>query len=412
MPFSLKIALRFLSGSIQSRPLSLFSLISILGISFSVLLFLFIDTLVTGLTVNLREALIGFEAPLILEVSADAIDKTDDRLKSFFKEHQLKNIRHTGTREFEGLIQVPGDPPTGVRARTVQSDFFLRDKGGLEIFWLNDYTQEIFLKGDNLILVGEKLFERLKFLPGDEEIIQLTHPFADIGPSGEIEPVQREFKIAGIFATGRVDFDDAFVLLTDDAMTGLASDLMVKNRFFIFPDDVQQADVIKRLWNKSKGGSLAAMMTWYDKNKNVYRAMQLEKLMYAIIFVFVLMISCFNLAGVISIFELSKAVPSAVLRAMGLGARPLRMIYIFLGLIMGGAGTVLGMVTGLCLITLLKVNHFSLPKVYGFTELPLTVSPATVLFLLIGTPLIAGIVSFFPTIRLAKRSVARVLSEG
>lgn len=407
MKLPLAIALRFLFRSTRSRPITLFTLVSLLGIFFSVLLFLMIDSLVTGLSTHLRATLLGFEAPLFLEVDADAVPEIQWELEKFKIEHKEFELASVYTRGFDGLISLDDRSPTGIRVRSVNEDFFKIKEDAIDIFWFDGYDADNFSGADDVILIGETLYERLVVFPREEQTVTLTHPFADLGPSGELEPEAKTFAVAGLFVTGRVDFDDVYVLIPDAAMTALANDRLLKNAFFLFPADAGRAPAVQAAWNRTH--AKAPMTTWLDKNKGLFRAMRLEKLMYFFVFAFVLVISCFNLMGVIAIFGLSKARAAAVLSALGLTRTQIRRIFTGIGFVLGLTGGVLGLAAGLGLIYGLKMSRFSLPKAYGFTALPLEVNYVTVLILLVGAPLLCALVALFPAFKVTRFPVVDVL---
>lgn len=404
-----RIALRFLFRATRKNgSVSLFTFISVLGITFSVTLFFLIDALIYGLGIHLRDTLIGFEAPNYIQVSADQVDEIKKQVFSFGQKHHSLGLTVLDTQEFEGLAQILGQNPTGVKARTA-SNAFLKYKQQLEIFWDEGMTPDLFAQSSDLVLVGETLYQRLRFHPGQDEKITLTHPFADLGPSGEIEPSQKELRVAGIFSTGRVEFDDVFLLLPRPVMNLMANPYLLTNTLYIYPRDNQLSEALKAQWNQAHK---PVMKSWQDKNKNVIKAMRLEKLMYFVIFIFVILISAFNLAGVIAIFSLSKAEDSAVLRTVGFSSRQIRGIYSFLGLFLGAGGAILGTALGLGLVGLLEITEFQLPKAYGFTQLPLAIQWSTLWGLWLITPLVAALVAYIPAWRLNRQTVAEVLRLG
>ncbi len=391
--------------------MGLFTLVSLLGIAASVMLFLVIDSIINGLSTHLRSTLLGFEAPLFLEVNNDEKEGLEDKINKFKISHPEYKLKSLFTKQFDGLIQVPGQSAMGIRVRSVDEGFFDIKKDELDIYWFEGFSEEDFTKNSQLILIGETIFEHLKFMPGDDEIVVVTHPFADIGPTGDIEPADKVFFVAGLFSTGRVDFDERYTLISNKGMSALASDSMLKKQFYLFPARLGQVNDIKQVWN-TEFSEQTTLMTWYDKNQNLFRAMSLEKLMYFIIFIFVLVISCFNLAALITIFGVSKSEDTAVLRTLGLKPGQIKQIFVNIGFLLGGMGTVLGLIVAMILILLAKGSGFSLPEAYGFTELPLAISLKTFFILFIGTPLFTALIAYIPATRLTVRNVREVLMKS
>ena len=406
MALPLSIALRFLFRTARNKPVRLFSAVSIAGIAFSVFLFMLVDVIINGLSSHLKQSLIGFDAPLTLEIGReDEVDVHEhlDDLKNKFD-----GLNYFLVTEFDGLIQSTGDSNSVVVTRAVDANYFSSKRSQFEVLWFEGFNEENFLNTDNTILVGESLYERFRFMPGLQQLVILTHPFAALGPSGEIEPVQKSFEVAGIFHTGRDDFDDAYVLVSPKALSSLGEESFFSKKYFVTLNHLQQTQEITDYWKKAFNNS-PEMLSWKDKNQALLKAMQLEKILYLFVLLLVVVISSFNLAGVVAIFTASKALDSAILRTMGLSDSNVSTVFVSIGVMLGGFGVVIGLTLALLTVCVFQLTHFSLPEAYGFTELPLHVNYITVICLLFFTPILTSLVALLPASRLVKKSISEVL---
>lgn len=409
MMLSWRFALRFLFRLKRVQSLKKFTLVAILSITFSVMLFLLIDTIINGLLHNLQNTFIGFEAPLFIEHKAAAKSGVNDVVKQFISRNPQFGLTEIPVMEFDGLIEAPDESPRGVKVRSVSPEFFDLKKDSLEIYWFDGFDAQNFSQSSSQILIGESLYETMSFLPGDEEKALLTHPYADLGPSGEIEPQQRTVTVAGIFTTGRMDFDDVFVLTSGQTIQDMAHDSFVSHQIFLYPRDVTTSLAVQKKWSQFASKKDIALKTWLDKNKNLFKAIKLEKLMYLTIFIFIVVISGFNMAGVVSIFGISKSRDAAIFKTLGLNKKATRDIFINIGLCLGGLGAVLGIGLGLSAILIAKYSGFSLPESYGFTQLPLTVNLKTVFFLFILTPIFSALIAYYPALKVSSKNITDVL---
>ncbi len=401
-----KISSRFLFSSLKTRSLSLFAAVSVLGIIGAVFLFVLVDSIVTGLTINMTQTLLGFEAPLVLDLESGELNEATKALTDFNALRKPNDALPSWVAQnFEGLLQVPGDTPAGVRVRSVDENFFSIKKDQIEIFWFDETDEKIFLGTDNQILIGEKLYERLKFMPSDTELVNLIHPFSDFGPSGEIEPFEKEFVVAGIYKTGRVDFDDAFVLIPSRAVMTMADPLFLNTQIFLFPQNTNDAVGIKNQWNQIQNKFSGRLLTWLDRNQSLFRAINLEHVLYTMILIFVIVISSFNLAGVVAIFSASKARDVSVLKALGLSQSASLMLFMRVGFFLGLIGAVMGIFLAVALVFVTRYFNFSLPAAYGFTTLPLSINWYTVLGLVVLTPLWCALIAFLPAREIGDRRV-------
>lgn len=409
MILSWQFALRFLFRLKRAQSLKKFTLVSILSITFSVMLFLLIDTVINGLMHNLQNTFIGFEAPLFIEHKAVVKPEVDDAVKQFIKKNPQFGLNEIQVKEFDGLIEVPDQSPRGVKVRSVSLKFFELKKDSLEIYWFDGFDAKSLNQNSDQVVVGESLYETMHFLPGDEEKVLLTHPYADLGPGGEIEPQQRTVKVAGIFTTGRMDFDDVFVLTSEQTINAMANDSFVSHQIFLYPKDASLALAVQKKWTQFTQKKNFKLKTWLDKNKNLFKAIKLEKLMYLTIFIFIVMISGFNMAGVVSIFGIRKSKDAAIFKTLGLSKKSTRDIFINIGLLLGGIGAVLGIGLGLITILIAKYSGFSLPESYGFTQLPLTVNLKTIFLLIILTPIFSALIAYYPAFKVSSKNITDVL---
>ena len=403
------IAFRFLFKTSQMKQVGLFTLVSLVGIAASVMLFLMIDAVINGLTTHLRTTLIGFEAPLFVSIDQDEEQKVLKDLQKFKIKYPQKEIHATVVKQFDGLISLLGQAPLGVIIRSVEDTYFKEKKDKLAIYWFEGFSKDNFLVQDDLIVLGERVYENLKFMPADEEQVMIIHPFADIGPSGEIEPTEKQFRVAGIFSAGRLDFDESYVFISHGGMNSLTSDTMLKKELFVFPTRDSLIPKIQTLWNQAEAHKDLPMVSWYDRNQSLFKAMQLEKMMYFIIFVFVLLISCFNLMALITIFGMTKSQDITVLRSLGLSLRQLKRIFMIIGMLLGSFGALTGLLLGYLFIMIAKASGLHLPEAYGFTLLPVLINWKTFVLLLLATPIFTGLIAYFPARKILERNIIEAI---
>lgn len=402
------VALRFLFFSRVSRSVRFFSLVAILSIAFSVVLFILIDAVMTGFSLRLKETLMGFEAPLFVDISSQQLPILEKNFASFKRTQASWELTGETTYSFDGLAQVASEVATGVKVRTAASAFFRAKLDSLQVYWIEGYDEETFLKSSNAVILGESLYERLPFLPGDEEIVQIMHPFADLGPSGDMEPHEAPFTVAGILSTGNHGIDDYAVLMTPSAALSLANPSLLKTQYLIFTPHTDELRQIQNQWHQANP-DLPVMRSWAEKNKNLLKAMALEKIIFFAFFILMTLVSSFNLLGVVMIFGMSKLMETAILKTLGLTRVSLHGIFIFVGGILGGLGGILGSSIGILLVWFMKTEHFELPASYGFSELPLNYNCMTYVLLILFIPLLSMVISLVPASRVVKNQIADVM---
>lgn len=222
------------------------------------------------------------------------------------------------------------------------------------------------------IIIGRELGRTLSVQVSDT--ITLVAPLGDLGPMG-IMPRRREFRVAGIFYSGMYEFDAAFVYTKlaaaeaffdlGDRVTGIY--VRVAN-----PDDVNS--VTTRV-----GETLAAtglrVRNWQGLNSNLFSALKLEKLATFVTLGITVMVASFCIICTLLLMVAEKSKDIAIIKALGAPDHTVLRIFMAEGAIIGGIGTVFGVVLGL--VACLGLKWFGVrvdPEVYYVDHLPVTVN--------------------------------------
>lgn len=90
----------------------------------------------------------------------------------------------------------------------------------------------------------------------------------------------------------------------------------------------------------------------YEQQKDVYKVMQIEKLISYIFLSFILLVACFNIIGSLAMLIIEKRDNMNTLRSMGAENHLIANIFVFEGCIISALGAVLGITAGvlLCLV--------------------------------------------------------------
>lgn len=87
----------------------------------------------------------------------------------------------------------------------------------------------------------------------------------------------------------------------------------------------------------------------YQQQEDVFRIMEIEKLISYLFLTFILMIACFNVIGSLSMLILDKKDDVGTLRSLGADDRQIARIFLFEGRLISLLGAVIGIVLGLLL---------------------------------------------------------------
>lgn len=96
-------------------------------------------------------------------------------------------------------------------------------------------------------------------------------------------------------------------------------------------------------------GSEFVVLDRYEQQKDVYKVMQIEKLISYLFLTFILLVACFNIIGSLSMLIIEKRDNMNTLRSFGADNKTISNIFVFEGVMVSMLGAVAGIVFGLFL---------------------------------------------------------------
>jgi len=216
-------------------------------------------------------------------------------------------------------------------------------------------------------------------------------------------PFVKAFRVTGYFETGLHDYDDTFVYIslksaqqlfrTGDKITGYEIKLENLN----YANDAKTE--IENKW-----GYHYIAETWFERNKNLFSWMQIEKWAAFIILSLIIMVAAFNIISTLIMVVMEKQKDIGVLKTMGANSRSIQRIFILQGVISGIIGSGLGSIIGYILCwSQLKYKWFSLPSdIYFINSLPIEMRVTDFVFIFAAATLLCFVATIFPARKAAK----------
>lgn len=101
----------------------------------------------------------------------------------------------------------------------------------------------------------------------------------------------------------------------------------------------------------------------YEQQDDVYKVMQIEKLISYIFLTFILLVACFNIVGSLSMLIIEKRDNMETLRSMGADRKTISDIFVYEGIIISAIGAFTGILAGIALC--LAQQHFGFISMGG-----------------------------------------------
>jgi lipoprotein-releasing system permease protein len=222
------------------------------------------------------------------------------------------------------------------------------------------------------IILGRELAKTLHVYVGDE--VTLVSPLGDLGPMG-IMPRTKRFRVAAIFYSGMYEYDAMSVYtMLDQAQEYFATGDNI-SAIDIKVEDAEGADRIAPSVVAAVDRPELRIRDWREINKNLFSALKLERFATFIILSIAIMVASFCIVCTLLLMVTEKGKEIAILKAIGASDGSILRTFMIEGMIIGGIGTVFGVVTGLAMCTGLKWFGLRLdPEVYYIDRLPISVN--------------------------------------
>jgi lipoprotein-releasing system permease protein len=258
---------------------------------------------------------------------------------------------------------------------------------------------EGFTEGGDGILLGVELARTLGVLPGD--------PVTVISPKGAVTavgmvPKMRRFTVAGTIQVGMHEYDSSIAYLPLGAareFAGLAGVTGVEVKLA----DPFDAKAVGRTIGV-KLGLTYWVRDWMEMNRNLFAALQLEKLALFVIVTIIVLVAAFAIIGHLVLLVAEKRKEIGILKSIGATGPSITAVFLTVGMTIGLVGTLLGSLVGLTIIWVqntYKVIRLA-GDVYQIDHLPMKLTSGDFLAI-VGATLV---LSFFATIIPARRAGA------
>jgi lipoprotein-releasing system permease protein len=223
------------------------------------------------------------------------------------------------------------------------------------------------------VVLGRELAKTLHVYVGDE--ITLVSPVGDLGPMG-VMPRARKFRVAAVFYSGMYEYDSSHAYLTLPVAQDFLDRPGLINQIEVKVEREDRSTEIRDRLAMALSDQHLRIRDWKEMNRGLFSALELEKIVTFIILSIAIVVGSFCIICTLLLMVTEKSKEIAILKATGASDAGILKIFMTEGLIIGGIGTVLGVVTGLVLcLGLLWFGVRLDPDVYYVDRLPINVDP-------------------------------------
>jgi lipoprotein-releasing system permease protein len=387
------LAVRYLTGAVGQDGrrgfLRFVTLVAVGGVAVGVAALLVALAIVRGFSQEIEAKIVGFGAHVQVESLPDApLDDAAALAVGILEDSSVVSVEPV-VQEFVLLrrssTSVDGASIWGSRA--LPSYVSDRVEGSARL----DTT----IDGHPVMVVGRGLAKNLGLSLG-QRITGFSVRRSGESSRGRVRVGQ--FVVGGIFETDLADFDDLYAFAPIEA----ARDLVAYGpdqvtRLDVTLTDAQDADAIALALERRFPYPVMARSI-YDVHRSLFAWVDLQEAIIPLIIAVIILVAAFNIIGTLLMIMLEKTREVGILRSLGASASRLQRAFLYLGVLIGGAGMILGETLALVLALLQK--EFSIIRLpadaYFMSVAPIALNGWD--FLLVGlfTVALCGLSAYLP----------------
>jgi len=150
-------------------------------------------------------------------------------------------------------------------------------------------------------------------------------------------------------------------------------------------------------------------------NRNLFKALKLERRVMFLILTLIVLVAAFNIASSLIMLVMGKTRDIAILKAMGATDRSIRRIFVFSGMVIGTAGTALGVILGVGLCEALKrydIHELTGDVYYFTTRLPVKMEFLDIAAIVLAALGICYLATLYPARQAARLNPVEAIRYG
>ncbi len=377
MRYELWLSLRYLFARRRERFVSIIAVLSIGGVALGVMALLVVLSVMSGFDHDLKEKLVGANAHLTVE-SVENIHEVEPLIRTIAATDHV-----VGVSPFvlgQAILRLP-DRALGVLVRGLDVAREVRVSK----------LQEYLIRGtlpaeDEDVVVGAELAR----LVG----AQVGEPLHLISP---VDGKSHRLVVRGIFRSGMYEYDSSLVAVTIPmaqqifGLSGTVSGLAIRL------DSVDHAVDIKTQL-AGKLGDAYIVKTWMEQNQTLFDALKLEKITMSVILTLIVLVAAVNIVSTLIMMVTEKTRDIGILKAVGASSRSIRWMFTWQGLLIGAAGTLLGVLGAVGIIWLQTTYEIvRLPSsIYYLDHLPVRIEQSDWVITIASAMLISLLATVYP----------------
>ncbi|MDQ6993940.1 MAG: lipoprotein-releasing ABC transporter permease subunit [Mariprofundus sp.] len=401
------LAKRYLRSRRSERFVSLISWSSGLGIAIGVMTLIVVLSVMNGAAVEIRDKILGFSSHVDIQGPGEQLDQWHGWLEVA---SQLDGVVHSAPYISAQVLASAGSRAVGAMLKGVDVSH-------------NDEIASHIIKGRFInaegspfqAVIGKDLARKLALSVGDQ--LRLMSPSGGMSPSGAT-PRMRAFKLVGIFDSGFYEYDIGMIVTPLSAVQRLnrMGDGITGIELFI-ADRNRAASVAAMARERLPVG--AWVTDWQHRHRSFFKALKTERMAMGVILSLIVMVAVFNMVASLVMVVMERRKEIAILKTVGATHASVMRVFLLMGCLLSGIGTLLGATLGLLLawklsdilawIEQMTGVQFMSGDVYYIDHVPSVIDPSAIVVIVVCSLVMGFFATFYPAWRAASVPPAEAL---
>ena len=420
--FSSFIAKRYLWSKRSEAFITILTIISITGVALGVAVLNITMSIMTGFETTLKEKIVGANSHITIRKVGGSLDQWKAVRDVVFKVPEVTSVSpftyNQALLKVENKsvgILIRGIEKSSASSDELQSDTpndpeainRMFDPDPVSVFTESGQADTVVLPG---IIIGKELSVNYGLSRGD--VVSLLSSQVSSTPMGLL-PKFKRFVVAGVYSSGLIEYESgvAYMPISDAQsffkLAGDVTGLEVKIKDLNKSPQVTQA--ITQAVSGEIGGPIYAQ-DWSEQNKPLWEAIRMEKRVYFIVLLLLVVLASFSIISTLVMLVLEKRKDIAVLKTLGATDSAIAKIFRTQGAVIGAVGTILGLLLGYIGCKILQAYGFPLDeRIFQMSQVPVKIDLMNFLIVGVCSFIICFISTWYPSKRAASLHPSEIL---
>jgi lipoprotein-releasing system permease protein len=406
-PFELFIAGRYLRARRKEAVISVITLISVLGVAAGVMALVIALAVNNGFKNTLQRNLLGAMAHINV-MEKEPLYGIENWREMAAKLRKLPHVTDVAPAIYSPALLSGGLQPKFVVLKGVDVNSETAISESLS-----------HLKSGSLDLLRDPAASPPGIVLGsgivDDTGMRVNSRIKAVFQGGELTPfgprmATRPFRVCGMFESGFYEIDDNWAYASIAAVQEALGLGDVVNQIELKVDDLDRADVFAKQVEKIAGPRYTTT-TWMERNRQLLDALKMERRVTVITIGLIELVAALNILITLVMMVMEKYRDIAVLMSMGARQGQIRRIFMLQGVLIGAAGSAIGLAAGYSLCHFAdKYRWVPLDQtVYSLSFVPFEPRPYDGIWIAAAAVLVSFLATIYPARNATRIAPAEVL---